>query len=410
MPTLNARGTCRVAVGLDDGSPVSIGGTNNSPTSTSDSKRGSGNSWVKQVLANSEVLTAAFTNVTAGKHTLKLYNVSSGMVIDKIVLAQNIVPSYFGAPESYNTTYNTEKLSNAKPTDNETKDITKIFEPKAVAGVVSRSGNKITIPLYALDSSLTDAVTAVTAYDNNGFMTECDFAKVTFTDGAAEATLTLSESAANYAVTVFDNFTSLSPIAPYREYGNIVTASNTNSISVNKELGEYADKKSIILVADTDISENITSENIKYLRGETLTEKSYKNIPFETEPESKYSIRVGIDGEAAVDDKINILPDRKGEDVLLFNENFENNYNTSGWQGTKANLSVAEDNTKYLKFTTGDSSTGAYTKTDAIDCAGKTVHVEADLKFTAPGGSKPGNSQFTIGGADPKFSGDNPDW
>lgn len=40
MPTLNARGTCRVAVGLDDGSPVSIGGTNNSPTSTSDSKRG----------------------------------------------------------------------------------------------------------------------------------------------------------------------------------------------------------------------------------------------------------------------------------------------------------------------------------------------------------------------------------
>ena len=50
-------------------------------------------------------------------HTLRIYSVSPSVTIDKAVLTLDSVYSYFGAPESYNTTYNTEKLVSAATTE-----------------------------------------------------------------------------------------------------------------------------------------------------------------------------------------------------------------------------------------------------------------------------------------------------
>lgn len=105
MPTLNEEtALMRCAVGIDDDVPVRMGGT-----SSVTSSKAKTTAWGKQVIANTEKLTPANTfNITAGKHTIKLYSVSPGFVADKLVLTKgtSAVYSYFGAPESYNTIYN----------------------------------------------------------------------------------------------------------------------------------------------------------------------------------------------------------------------------------------------------------------------------------------------------------------
>ena len=104
MPTLNERGTMRLAVATDDGTPTVLSGTNKYSGSRSKT-----DAWSKGVLCNSEKLTTKINVSEAWYHTVRVYNVSTGVVIDKMVLSKNNINSYFGAPESYNTTYNTTK-------------------------------------------------------------------------------------------------------------------------------------------------------------------------------------------------------------------------------------------------------------------------------------------------------------
>ena len=89
--------------------------------------------WSKGVLCNSEKLTTKINVSEAGYHTVRVYNVSTGVVIDKMLLSKNNINSYFGAPESYNTTYNTTKETSTVTEDTEVSGIDKTYEPKAVA-------------------------------------------------------------------------------------------------------------------------------------------------------------------------------------------------------------------------------------------------------------------------------------
>lgn len=106
--------------------------------------------------------------------------------------------------------------------------------------------------------------------------------------------------------------------------------------------------------------------------------------------------------------------------VLRFNnvgqydyyEDFEN-YTITGWHEQEASVpdpTIETDHTNYLKHTTGSGTTGGYITFDQVDAAGKKVRITSDVKFTKPAGSKPGNSQFTISSAEPKFSGGNITW
>lgn len=95
-------------------------------------------------------------------------------------------------------------------------------------------------------------------------------------------------------------------------------------------------------------------------------------------------------------------------------EDFENyTIDASKWKkkdSTVPNPTLENDDTKYIKHTTGSSTTGTYTTFDEKDTTAKTVKITADIKFTEPTGSSKGNSQFTIGNTTPYFSGNNITW
>ncbi|MBQ3462449.1 MAG: glycosyl hydrolase 115 family protein, partial [Clostridia bacterium] len=418
MPTLNERGTCRVGIGLDNGNPVALGGNNTYPSSSNDTRTKT-KAWPNNVLKNNEILTTTVTVSEAGKHTLKLYNVSSGMVIDKIVLVKGSVPySYFGAPESYNTTYNNEiTVPETTDTQKDESKITKTFEPKAVMGDVTNNSGALTVPVYQLDESLNSATIVVSVYDNEGKMTACDFDAITFSNGTAQAQLTIDASAANYRITVIDSFTNMQVIAPYKNYGEIVTEAESTNMRISSDLTSYTGKKSAIIISDQQITDEITAEDIKYFYGGDITDKLYKNIPFNGE--GLYNIRVGIDGEQPINETrttvINIHPDNDGVPIYEYKEDFEGSYDTSAWTKPTASstVSIETGDSKYLKFTTTSGTTGAYTNlANAIDASGRKVYIGADILFTAPTGNSLGNSQLAIGNAysSSNFSSNNIDW
>ncbi|WP_462412684.1 glycosyl hydrolase 115 family protein [Neobacillus sp. Marseille-QA0830] len=102
IPTLNERGSVRFAIGIDDETPTILSGTrayvNDSPGTEG---------WGKGVYENNETLTTTITVPEPGFHTLRLYYVDPGIIIDKMVITTgHKEKSYFGAPESYNSTFN----------------------------------------------------------------------------------------------------------------------------------------------------------------------------------------------------------------------------------------------------------------------------------------------------------------
>ena len=65
-------------------------------------------------------------------------------------------------------------------------------------------------------------------------------------------------------------------------------------------------------------------------------------------------------------------------------EDFEDyTVDTNAWTGTTAGVSLGSENgSNYLNYAcTGSSSVGAYAAIPEMNCDGKTVRVEADIKF-----------------------------
>ena len=126
MPTLNERGSVNFAVGIDDAKPTVLSGTYKY-TGNSDDR------WGEGVLNNNESLTAQITVSETGIHKIRLYGVDTGAIVDKMVITTGTkYASYYGAPESYNTTYNTSPASmpEAKAAAVEiTGEVTSLFAP-----------------------------------------------------------------------------------------------------------------------------------------------------------------------------------------------------------------------------------------------------------------------------------------
>ncbi|MBQ2669750.1 MAG: hypothetical protein IJG06_03190, partial [Clostridia bacterium] len=167
MPTLNERGSVRFAVGIDDAAPTVLSGTYKY-TGSSDDR------WGEGVLNNNETLTTQITVNEAGIHKIRLYGVDAGAIVDKMVITTGTkYASYYGAPESYNTTYNTSaaQMPEAKTASTEiTGDITSLFEPTLYISGLNAESGKITgadvIKLGAANS----AQVAVAAYEAYGTM------------------------------------------------------------------------------------------------------------------------------------------------------------------------------------------------------------------------------------------------
>lgn len=326
MPTLNERNNMRFAVGIDDASPVILNGT-----STYSGSQSKSDAWARGVLDNTQKLSATVTVPNSGRHTLRLYNSAPGVVVDKMVLTNgtNVNKSYFGAPESYNTTYNTTLENIPSYTDTAVStDIRKLYEPNVLVGTIDKTDSQInSVNLIKLTDKYSNAVVAVTAYDAQGNMTAVNFAKVSLSGTTVNGqinvpvSLLLSADTSAYAVTVFDSFANMQLIAPYKEFGTVVSESESDTIAVKADLSDYIGRKSIVLAADCEITEDITAENIKYLHGEAITADSYKRIPFGMNEGGVYYIRTGIDGEEAIDEVkntvVNILPDNDGVSEIL---------------------------------------------------------------------------------------------
>lgn len=326
MPTLNERNNMRFAVGIDEAVPVILKGT-----STYSGSQSKSDAWSRGVLDNTQKLSTTVTIPESGKHTLRLYNSAPGVVIDKMVLTHgtDVTVSYFGAPESFNTTYNTVPENIPAYTDTAASaEIKKLYEPDVLVGTISKTDSQInSVALIKLTDKYNSAVAAVTAYDAQGNMTAVNFAKVDLSETAVNGqvtvpvSLSLPAETSAYAVTVFDSFTDMQLIAPYKEAGAVVSESDGDTIGIKTDLSDYMGRKSIMLAADCEITEDMTAEHIKYLHGEAVSDTSYKRVPFGGNEAGVYYIRTGIYGEEAIDEVrntiVNILPDNDGVNEVL---------------------------------------------------------------------------------------------
>ena len=231
------------------------------------------------------------------------------MVIDKIVLVKGSVPySYFGAPESYNTTYNNEiTVPETTDTPKDESKITKTFEPDILIGDVRLGESEAqTIPVYSLTGVYNEAVIAMAGYDEKGNMTAVNFAKADLSDGKAnvQLSITFPSQTVSYEVMAFDSFANMTPIAPVKYLSGTPAKDKDSTFAVQSDLSGYIGKKSIVIIADTEITEDIEPENIKYIHSEEITSSSYKNISLAAESDKVYYIAIGIDKNNALKEQI----------------------------------------------------------------------------------------------------------
>ena len=385
MPTLDERGSSRVAVAIDDGAPTVLRGT-----STYSGSRSKTDACSHGVLTNIEKLSTTVTVSEPGMHTLRIYSVSPSVTIDKAVLTLDSVYSYFGAPESCNTTYNTEKLETPSSTETEpSEEITKIFEPKAVIGELEKDGNTISgLTLHRLDDSLESAVVIIAGYDAEGNVTSKALAKTdlggSITD--VEISLTLADDTEGYAVYAVDSLTNMQPIAPYKMYGTIASESLDDYDSIKADFSENYGKKSVALIADCEITEELTAENIKYIYGEELQQNSYKFIP--ALEQGEYFVRVGIDGAETINDDLNTIvkiqpDDPDGETVALGEWTFEDGLTDSTGANAFTLSGAASLTNGQIKMNDGSSTGSAVMNfpSPVTVPQGETAEIEFDITF-----------------------------
>lgn len=175
MPTLNelSGSTMRFSIGVDDGTPVQFSGN----TKTTDNSNGT-DAWGKGVLQNTEVLSGTITVPSAGLHTIRLYNGDCGVIIDKMVITTGEKkPSYYGAPESYNTGYN--KIAETMPpatsaASSQTGTASALFDPSLmIADVETRDDSGIEIGDNSMTLTLKENLSEsgrgiIAAYNSDG--------------------------------------------------------------------------------------------------------------------------------------------------------------------------------------------------------------------------------------------------
>jgi hypothetical protein len=87
----------RFAVAVDDGPPQLV-----TITAGTGTQSGTSRAWQENVLDNTTTAATQHTFATAGAHTLKIYMVDPGVVLEKIVIDQGgLQPSYLGPPETF---------------------------------------------------------------------------------------------------------------------------------------------------------------------------------------------------------------------------------------------------------------------------------------------------------------------
>ena len=201
--------------------------------------------------------------------------------------------------------------------------------------------------------------------------------------------MALADNTSDYAIYVVDNLTDMQPIAPFKTFGKIKSEAEDNYITLKTDFSSLYGKKSVVLAADCEISEDITADNIKYVYGETLDSDSYKYIPW-NEEEGKYYIRVGVDKDSTYDETKNtvknITPDTQGEETQVSLWKFDTDLNdTNGANAFTLTGDTVNNNGQILmNNSTKGTSTGSASMQYAnpvVTSQGETLTVEFDITF-----------------------------
>ena len=201
--------------------------------------------------------------------------------------------------------------------------------------------------------------------------------------------LALADNTTAYAIYVVDNLTDMQPITPFKTFGKIKSEAEDNYITLKTDFSSLYGKKSVILAADCEISENITADNIKYVYGEILDSDSYKYIPW-NEEEGTYYIRVGVDKDSTYDETKNtvknITPDTQGEETQVSRWTFDTDLNdTNGANAFTLTGDTVNNNGQILmNNSTKGTSTGSASMQYAnpvVTSQGETLTVEFDITF-----------------------------
>ena len=201
--------------------------------------------------------------------------------------------------------------------------------------------------------------------------------------------LALADNTTAYAIYVVDNLTDMQPIAPFKTFGKIKSEAEDNYITLKTDFSSLYGKKSVVLAADCEISEDITADNIKYVYGEILDSDSYKYIPW-NEEEGKYYIRVGVDKDSTYDETKNtvknITPDTQGEETQVSKWTFDTDLNdTNGANAfTLIGDTVNNNGQILMNNSTKGTSTGSASMQYAnpvVTSQGEKLTVEFDITF-----------------------------
>lgn len=378
MPTLNELGTVRFAIGIDESAPSLYKGNNK----FYDKSEGT-DAWGKGVLCNSEKLTGTINVSEPGYHTIRLYNSDPGIVIDKIVISKNAQPdSYFGVPETYNSTYNnvTPQMPEAQAATETTGNISRKFEPKVVVSDVKDT------ELTLVKTADCDTASVISlSYNSDGTMAGADVATVDMSGADIGDAVTVpinTDRSKAYAVVAVDNFDTMNPISQICENGTIVTEGTENTVAVKTDLNDYAGKKGVVVIADSEINGDITAENIKYVRYEELTPYSFKEIPF-AQSEGTYNIRIGVDGnvfDETINTAKNTEPDNNGVASEVESWNFDNGLTgTNGTEFTLGGSGTITDGKAVLYTSSGPAEVTFDEPVTGVQ--GESLTVEFDINF-----------------------------
>lgn len=161
------------------------------------------------------------------------------------------------------------------------------------------------------------------------------------------------------------------------------------------------------------IKDAITVEGEYYINDSyTVPEELTKDFVVDSEAVSKYQFNPSTSQTTVTlteDTQINLVFNMVNQ--YDYYETFDNYIvNSSAWNKGKdaSDPIIATDNGNYLHFASSGATCGAWTALEEIDCTGKNVKIEFDIKF-APTGTT-GNSQFSIGNTSPSFSNNNITW
>lgn len=365
MPTLNERGSVNFGIGIDEDQPTVLEGRNTYYNNSNGTDR-----WGMGILNNTEVLTAEITVDEPGIHRIRLYGIDPGVIIDKLVITTGEKQgSYYGAPESYNTTYNceAETMPEQGEVSYQTGDTVALFTPELYTLGAQISSQKLTAAQIIKLGDIKSAQITAAVYNKDGVMTACKTVTGDFENVVENGILTvpieldIPENAAELQIIAYDDADDLNALSPVYERGleniSLMAFYTDGVIEPAAELGSYAGREAICLITDAESGEMV------YIRQETADNETFRKINT-GKLDGTYDVRIGVSGNGLVASEKahtqeNITADDPASSKTLYSWDFSDESQTAA-EGT--DIPVISGNASYdpengaVKLTSKDNS------------------------------------------------------